>query len=109
MRFARTRSHIVKILSGSGRGNIRKRNKLQQRLRSRTDRRRVDRVQHSVELILLAGYRIENLGRSSVVIGSPGKIAIALGECRYRGEKIKWRTAARSIPSNKVEPFCAAI
>src|SRR5205085_3389301 len=109
IRSARSRCHVMKILSGRGRRNIWQRNKLQQRLRCRADIRRIDRIRHTVELILLACLWIENLNRISSVILRGGKVAIALGKRRYGGIIIIWRTAARPIPPPKEEPFVPAV
>src|SRR2546427_1371765 len=101
-------SHIVEVLAGRRRPNIRHGNELQERCRCRTDQRRVQHVR-LVELILLPGLRIENLNRLAVIIGRPGKIAAAFVLRRHGRERIVWRTPARPVPSPEKEPFISAV
>src|SRR6266849_102618 len=79
------------------------RDKLQQRLRLRTDQRRVDDVRLSVELELLAVRRIEDRRAQR------GEIATALGQGRHRRKRVVGSAAARAVPANKEEYLVSGV
>ena len=99
----------MEILSRGCDRNVRQRNELQEVLCGRTNVRRINRVGHAIKLELLARFGIENLHRTSIVIGCRRKIAAAFRYRWHRGKKIIGRAAARSIPTCKEKPFVAAV
>src|ERR1700719_507774 len=99
----------MKILSRIRGRDVRHGNELQQVLRSRTDVGRINRIQHAIKLVLLAGLGIKNLYRASVVVSRRGKISAPFGKRRNSGEEIIGCAAARAVPSRKIKPFAAAI
>ena len=99
----------MEVLAGSGRQNVRQRDVLQERRRCRTDQGRIDPIRQAVRLILLSTLRIENLDGLTVIVGRPGKIAVAFIRCRHGGEGIVRIAPARPVPSAEKEPFIAPV
>src|SRR6267378_5327139 len=69
VRVAGVGGNEMKVLAGGSQRDVRQRNKLEKGFRSGTEQGRIDCVRHTVELILLAGGRIENFDGSAIVIG----------------------------------------
>ena len=61
-------------------GNVWQRDVIQQRLRRGSDERWIQDIGSAVELVLLAGLRIENLDPAAIVVGGLAEIAVALGQ-----------------------------
>ena len=103
------RSDVVKILPHPVGGDIRKWNVLQQVFGGGTEESGVNLVEHSVELILLSIYGIEELHWRAVVVARIGKIAVAFGQRGNSGKRIVGRIPAGTVPPEKEEPLVAAI
>ncbi len=103
------RSDVVKILAHAVGGDIRKWNVLQQVFGGGAEESGVNLVEHSVELILLSIYGIEELHWRAVVVARIGKIAVAFGQRGNSGKRIVGRIPAGSVPPEKEKPLVAAI
>src|SRR5882724_3703784 len=108
VRTTRRGRYVVKILTGSCRPDVRQRDVVQKRRRSRTDQRRIHRIRYPVELILLPGLWIEDLNgaaaveylrdvqRSAYVDAEPGLVVIGFRQFDSR-QRIRPRIQRRCI------------
>src|SRR5439155_22519036 len=71
------RGHVMEVLAGSGRPNVRQRDVLQERRRCRIDQGQIDPIRQAVRLILMSTPRTDNLDGLTVIVASPGNIALA--------------------------------
>src|SRR5215470_17903274 len=99
----------MKILAERICGDIRRRDKSKKCSGRWAERGRINRVQHAIELILLARCWIEYLHERTIIVGSRRKIPVALVKRGHGGEIVVRSASARAVPACEEEPFVATI
>src|SRR5262249_59281895 len=89
----------MKILAERIARHVGQRNIIEQRLSGGGDRGGGQDIGCAVELVWLAGLRVEDLHRASIVVGRLNEISIAFEFRRHRGKRVVRVCASRTVPS----------